>query len=263
MSGTGKIKFIGTGSGKTSSHRFHSSFIISGGGYSLLVDAGDGISRALLKMNLGFESFDGILISHLHPDHYAGLASLLVQMNITGRTKKLQIFTHHSLSETVKDFIYRSYIFREKMDFELEYIHFSEDEQIVINDRLRFKARQNSHLDDYKKFDVKNVLPFSCSSFLFGTGPANIFYSGDVGSAEDLLLFNDVKIDVMISEISHVGFDDILNAQSLINPASIYLTHISDEDESLVAEKINSLSENLRGKIAAAYDGFEKTVYGD
>ncbi|MEO8398834.1 MAG: MBL fold metallo-hydrolase, partial [Ignavibacteriaceae bacterium] len=75
-----KIKFIGTGSGKTSLKRFHSSFLILNESYNLLVDTGDGISKALLLQNINYNSIDGILISHLHPDHYTGLPLLLVQM---------------------------------------------------------------------------------------------------------------------------------------------------------------------------------------
>ncbi len=263
MRDEGKITFIGTGSGKTSSKRFHSSFIISTGEYKLLVDAGDGISKALLKSSINFDYFDGVLISHLHPDHYAGLASLIVQMKITGRTKKLQILTHHSLSETVKEFIYRSYIFQEKMDFNIEYIVFSEDEQVITSDSLWFIARQNSHLDDYKKFDLKNVLAFSCSSFLFGVGPINVFYSGDIGGADDLRLFGDHKIKIIITEISHVDFKEIVESERIIQPGKIYLTHISDEDEPVINEKISSLDDKLREKFTAAYDGLEIVLYGD
>jgi len=77
-----EIKFVGTGSGKTLLKRYHSSFLIKTEAYNLLVDAGDGISRALLNQKVTFDSINGILISHLHPDHYSGLPSLIIQMKL-------------------------------------------------------------------------------------------------------------------------------------------------------------------------------------
>src|SRR5690606_40471278 len=75
-----EIKFVGTGSGQTSLNRYHSSFLINTGGFNLLVDAGDGVSRALMHQKVLYNFIDGVLISHFHPDHYAGLTSLIVQM---------------------------------------------------------------------------------------------------------------------------------------------------------------------------------------
>ena len=67
-----ELKFIGTGSGKTSLNRFHSSFFIKTSNYNLLIDAGDGESKALLSQGIDFNTIDGILFTHLHPDHYTG-----------------------------------------------------------------------------------------------------------------------------------------------------------------------------------------------
>ena len=87
-----KIKFIGTGSGKTSLNQFHSSLLLISKNYNLLVDAGDGISRALLFNEIEFNIIDGILLTHLHPDHFSGLATLIVQMKMMKRKNSLDIF---------------------------------------------------------------------------------------------------------------------------------------------------------------------------
>ena len=72
-----KIKFVGTSSGKASLNRFHSSLLLSSENYNLLVDAGDGISRALLVNGINFNSINGIIFTHLHPDHFSGLPALI------------------------------------------------------------------------------------------------------------------------------------------------------------------------------------------
>ncbi len=112
-----KIKFLGTGSGKTSLNRYHSSFLISSSTNSLLVDCGDGISKAILKQNIDFNSFNSILISHFHADHFAGLPSLLTQMKLGGRKNELTIFVHSSEKPFLEDFICHSYLFKRANDF--------------------------------------------------------------------------------------------------------------------------------------------------
>ena len=107
-----KVIFTGTGSGKASLKRNHSSFLISTRSYNLLVDAGDGISKALLSARIPFNSITGILLTHLHADHYSGLASLIVQMKMNKRKEQLDIFVHKDISGTVRNFIYQSYLYK-------------------------------------------------------------------------------------------------------------------------------------------------------
>jgi ribonuclease Z len=99
-----KITFVGTGSGKTSLNQFHSSILISSESYNLLIDAGDGISRALLFNEINFNTVDGIVITHFHPDHFSGLPSLIFQMKISDRKKPLDVFIHPSFKNFVNDF---------------------------------------------------------------------------------------------------------------------------------------------------------------
>jgi ribonuclease BN (tRNA processing enzyme) len=249
------IRFIGTGSGKTSISRFHSSIFFSSGNYNLLVDAGDGVSKALLLQNINIHMINGILITHLHPDHFSGLSSLIVQMKLINRTNELDIYVHQSLVETVKKYLYYSYIFNEKLDFEINYKVFDVEESVSIEEGFSFITRQNKHLDKYKKYDYLKILSFSCLSVLFKIKDAVIFYTGDIGAKEDLYLFKENKINVMISEISHVELKDLLDAYKVQSIQTIYLTHISDEDE-IGLEKLHSfLNDKEKRKIVIAYDG--------
>ncbi len=250
-----KIKFIGSGSGKTSLKRFHSSLLFSTNNYNLLVDAGDGISKALLSQKISYNQINGILISHLHPDHFAGLSGLIIQMKLQERGKKLEIFVHKSLIEYVRDFLYHTYILSTKLNFELNFVEYEENKEIIVEKKLSFIAKQNSHLDKYKKFDDKKLLNFSCSSFLFIYENKKIFYTGDIGSESDLFLFDDYKIDLIIAEISHVRLEELISANKILKSDIIYLTHISDEDEESLSSFINSLAEYKKGKFVIAYDG--------
>ncbi len=250
-----KIQFIGTGSGKTTLKRFHSSILISSSDYNLLVDCGDGISRALLSNNIDPNSIDGILITHFHPDHYSGLAALLVQMKLTDRSERLEIFTHHSNIDYMHNFIYQSYIFIERLGFDLLQIPLADDRSLKIKSSFKILTRQNSHLDHYRSFDIKNTLGFSCSSILFEDESNTVFYTGDIGNKEDLYLFGTFKINIMISEISHVDIKDIFEAFKSQKIKKLYLTHISDDDEPVLKDLLALLDNEERKIINIAYDG--------
>ncbi len=252
-----KIQFIGTGSGKTSLKRFHSSLLIFEGGYNLLIDCGDGISKALLYNKIDLNLINGILITHFHPDHYSGLASLLIQMKINNRTSGMDIFIHKSNLEYFTGFIFNSYVFTERLGFELRFFPFENNLMFAAGNSLKITAMQNSHLDDYRIYDTKRELGFSCVSLLIKGKGSTLFYTGDIGSIDDLFLFENKKIDVLISEISHVEIKHILKAFRLRKISKVYLTHIGDDDEDKIAGALVKILDDEKDKIVFAYDGMK------
>ena len=76
-------------------------------------------------------------------------------------------------------------------------------------------------------------------------------------------MFKDFNINIVISEISHIGFNDLIETEHLLNPEIFYLTHISEEDEEKTLEPLKALDENRRDKFVFAYDGLEKNLNGD
>lgn len=251
-----KIKFLGTGSGKTSLKRHHSSFIISSDNHNLLVDCGDGISSAILKQNIDFKSIDSILISHLHADHFSGLASLITQMKLAKRIEPLSIYIHSSNIDFIENYLLHSYLFREGMRFELNIIPFEVDNEVRVTENLVFNSKSNSHLDKYLKFNKKNDLSFISLSFLVKDQQSSLIYSGDVGSEKDLSLFGD-KVDWLVTEISHIKLEDVLGLLNRNLYKKIILTHIADESEKLVDQFLNSLDKEQKSRIVAACDGLE------
>ncbi|MBZ0199736.1 MAG: MBL fold metallo-hydrolase, partial [Ignavibacteriaceae bacterium] len=143
------IKFVGTGSGKTSLKRFHSSFIINSHNYSLLVDAGDGISRALINQAINYNNVDGIVFSHFHPDHYCGLPSLIIQMKLSKRKNTLTIAAHSNRIDFIKSFLKSSLIFENRLGFDIEYLPFYPEVELTINSNIRIIGKGNRHLEKY------------------------------------------------------------------------------------------------------------------
>ena len=122
--------FIGTSSGLTDANRFHSSLFLKEENAGLLIDAGDGVSKALLNAGIEFDETDGVLISHTHADHLAGVAALITQMIILRRKKPLTIFIYKEYEKQLSDFLTFSILFPEVFSFELNIHGFEFNEEI-------------------------------------------------------------------------------------------------------------------------------------
>jgi ribonuclease BN (tRNA processing enzyme) len=229
--------------------------VISVKDYKLLVDAGDSIARALLHQNISVNSINGILISHLHPDHFSGFASLIVQMQMNDRAEPLFVFVHQTLITKVKEFLTLSYIFMERMKFPLQFIGFDTEAEISVSPILSFISRENTHLNEYQKYNPE--LSYISESFLFKSGEEAVYYSGDLGSSNDLFLFDDHKINVFITEAAHVDLESILKVSEKLNPGRIILTHLETEDIPVLKRNIRSIKNH---KILMAEDGLKISV---
>lgn len=66
-----------------------------------LLDCSEGSQKQIRRMKLPMMKIDHIFISHLHGDHYLGLAGLLFSLHLLGRTKKLHIYSPEGLQEII------------------------------------------------------------------------------------------------------------------------------------------------------------------
>lgn len=253
-----KIKFIGTGSAKVSLKRNFTSLIFQTDNDKILIDGGDGITRALIQQEVELNSINKILISHLHSDHFSGLSTLLTQLKLSGRITPIEIISCKENIPVIKKILYSSFIIPERMNFEIRFIGFDFEEKVNLSDNLNFIARNNSHLKKYESYQNLYILSLASPSFLFSTGSKKIFYSSDIGNWEDLLLF-DPPIDVLICEITHIEIHSLKEVIKKLNPGKTYLIHISDEKEYEISNFLNQNRMDL-GEIELAFDGQEIVI---
>lgn len=252
-----EILFIGTGSGKTNLNRYHSSLIIKNNNSILLVDAGDGISRALVAQGIGFKEIDSILLTHYHADHFSGMASLITQMKLVKRNSPLKVYTHIGLVHSLRSFLNLCYVFEESLDFKLIIIPFESGVKIPVNEELFFIAERNQHIKDKYGLTASTGVNFISCSVLIGDNEKNVFYSSDIGTEDDLYLFEEFPVDVMISETTHLPAGVIFDGYRQIKPDKLVLTHIDESDEKNLIEWYKSLNDSDKEKIIIAYDGLK------
>lgn len=243
-----KIKFIGTGSGSTSLSRYHSSLLISSGSYNLLVDTGDGVSRALLSSSVSYSSINGILITHFHPDHFTGLPALLVQMKMADRNNPLEIYVHSSKAAFLEEFLFNSYILQERYGFDIKIKSIDTYFAIAPSEDLTFVTQENSHILKYNDNTAGRGLSLVSLSTLFTVDGKKIFYTGDIGDKTDLELFN--TYDYLITECTHISFDEIEKAGG--KNAAVYLTHINESEVEELKQRIAAQTDR---KFILAEDG--------
>lgn len=249
-----EIIFIGTGSGKTSLTRFHSSILVTAQNHSLLIDSGDGISKALLNANVNFDKIDTIIITHTHSDHYSGLAGLITQMKLNGRTNELKIFTYTSLQKSLTDFLNSCYLFEEKLGFPLRIKGYYFTDKVSIGENFQFYAKQNNHINPSNAPSYADKDLFVSSSLLLDVGGFKIIYTSDLGSAEDLFLFKIDSVDYIITESTHISPNDILKMSENFNGKKIILTHIDVDSEEMIYNWQKQLGLSIREKIVIAED---------
>ena len=93
-----KVTFLGTGAGNFRGDRRHMCSAFVDG---LLLDCGAGTTGRLYDAGL-FEKVEGVLISHLHSDHIAGLFDFLLHTLIVERTRPLTIVSPPGLSPILR-----------------------------------------------------------------------------------------------------------------------------------------------------------------
>lgn len=99
-----RVEFCGTGSPLPDRDRAQACAAILAAGRFLLVDAGAGASERLQRMNLPLAALEGILLTHFHSDHIAGIPDIVLNTWAAGRTAPLRVFGGPGVERVVRGF---------------------------------------------------------------------------------------------------------------------------------------------------------------
>jgi ribonuclease Z len=86
-----KLIFLGTASAVSYPGHENSFMVIKGEERSILVDCSSTPLRRLAEAGVGFNQVSDLIITHFHPDHVSGLATLIMEMWIKGRKNEFHI----------------------------------------------------------------------------------------------------------------------------------------------------------------------------
>ncbi len=172
------VTLLGTGDAFASFGRSQSVYLIDAPGGRILIEAGPGLMPALKTNGVAPDSFDLLLISHLHGDHFAGLPFLILDyMWETPRKKVLTVAGPAKLEE-------RTWLLMRTM-----FPHFELDK---IKHKLKFVVLEPGSSTRLGKFKVRAIRsphtkPEISLSLRIDGGGKSIVFSGDSGWNDELV----------------------------------------------------------------------------
>lgn len=95
------LTILGAGSATPSLRMHQTAQLLTVGNDYMLIDCGEGTQLRLIEQKIRPSRLRYIFISHLHGDHYFGLAPLLSTLNLSGRTEDLYLFGPRGLDEVL------------------------------------------------------------------------------------------------------------------------------------------------------------------
>jgi ribonuclease Z len=93
------VTILGAGSATPTLHHHPTAQLLHHAGDLFLIDCGEGTQYRFIEQRLRPNRLRHIFISHLHGDHYFGLAPLLSTLNLGGRTDDLFLYGPTGLDE--------------------------------------------------------------------------------------------------------------------------------------------------------------------
>ncbi|GAB2542930.1 ribonuclease Z [Spirosoma aerophilum] len=95
------LTILGAGSATPTLKLHQTAQLLTVGSDYVLIDCGEGTQFRLIEQRIRPGRLRYIFISHLHGDHYFGLAPLLSSLNLGGRTEDLYLFGPRGLDEVI------------------------------------------------------------------------------------------------------------------------------------------------------------------
>lgn len=95
------LTVLGAGSATPTLRLHQTAQLLTIGADYMLIDCGEGTQLRLIEQRIRPGRLRYIFISHLHGDHYFGLAPLLSTLNLSGRTEDLYLFGPRGLDEVL------------------------------------------------------------------------------------------------------------------------------------------------------------------
>ncbi len=98
-----EVTILGSGSAVPTLRRNPTAQVVNCNEHFFLIDCAEGTQMQMRRFEIGLQSIDNILISHLHGDHYLGLPGYLQTLHLLGRTRKITVFGPEPLGKLITD----------------------------------------------------------------------------------------------------------------------------------------------------------------
>ncbi len=125
------VTILGNGSAMPTAAQNVSAQLVKYNGKRFLIDCGDGTQIQMLKYRVGFRNLNHIFISHLHGDHFFGLAGLLSTLHLLQRKEPMHIYGPPQLKKYIDVSLETAYT---KLLFPLVFHNTFGDDDLLYDD---------------------------------------------------------------------------------------------------------------------------------
>ena len=222
-----RAAFLGTGDAFAAGGRHQSGYLIYTEETALMLDCGATALAALKRGGFSPSAIDAVFISHLHGDHFAGLAFLLLEYCFSDlRTRPLLIAGPPGIEKKSLSLYKVAYgdLADRPLRFKLEFLEMSPDKSIQVASSL---------VTPFLVPHQDNEISFGFSVLINGR---KILYSGDTGWTEALATHSQAA-DLFICECSffetrfpyHLDYPQLVENRKRFGAKRIILTHLGRE----------------------------------
>lgn len=220
-----RLTIIGSGDAFGSGGRCHTCFMIEASGTVILLDCGASAMVGLKARQVDLNAIDGVILSHLHGDHFGALPFLLLDWQFNQQRDRPLVIagppgTRERLDAAMEVFFPRSS--RNAWRFPLEVVEVTPDVPVEV---LGFGIR------------TAEVIHFSgtpSTAVRIGHGGKVLSYSGDTEWTDALIPIAD-GADLLIIECydrsrdfpGHMNFERLMQNRAALRAGSIMLTHMN------------------------------------
>lgn len=225
-----KIILHGTGAGHPSADRGASAASVTfENGDVLLLDTGEGCSRALLRDGIDLNNIGWVAISHMHADHWAGFPNLVMGWALNGRGRPVDVFLPPASEEFFRNILTASYLVPERRSFAL---NFHELGPCSLPDGWTLRPFRTSHLDKYRQSAEILDLSFPSFGYILENSGQKIVFSQDLASEDDLQL-ELPGAQLVICELAHINPGRMLQMAGEHGVKKVLFTHVPPDSPGL------------------------------
>jgi len=173
-----RIHLLGTSSGTPDPERAATAILAEDGGQALLIDAGDGVARALARPACAEVEIRSVILTHNHADHVSGLPFLFQRWKANGRTQPIEIIAPGDLGSALENWLAALRMAPERLPYPLEFQKLEAGEWITASGH-RVEAWETDHFAGDGTGD-------RCFGLTLKPPDGNWVFSSDLGSLQPL-----------------------------------------------------------------------------
>ena len=164
------VTILGSSDAFCSGGHPHATYLLESAAATFLVDCGPTVLLALKRRGVDTASIDGVVISHMHGDHFGGVPFLVLEsIYERPRTRPLRVYGPPGIGERVWTLTRALYpdVWPDKLPFTLEFVELEPERRVMAAD-VELHPVRVPHQDQ----DVSLAIGFA-------SGGKRLLYSGD------------------------------------------------------------------------------------